>query len=75
MRPLSLSDQSIALLLDLAKPLHPDQRSAFLESVAARLRDEPVLGDGIVSRIAKDLQRLYLKPPDLSGTPGSSKYR
>jgi hypothetical protein len=48
--PLSLSDESMTLLLNLAEPIPRDQRGAILEAVAARLRSEAVLGDGAVSR-------------------------
>jgi hypothetical protein len=54
--------------------LPPDARGAFLERVAARLAGQ-VLGDGLVARTCRELQREYLDPPDLSRASGSSKYR
>jgi hypothetical protein len=38
-----------------------------LVDVAARLRHEPIVGDGAVTRVGRELQRAYLgPPPDLS---------
>jgi len=58
--PLALSDEMLSTLLTLAEPLRRDQRGAFLQAVARRLRHEEVVGEGSVSRIARELQRLYL---------------
>ena len=54
----------------MARPLPPDARGAFLERVAARLAGQ-VLGDGLVARTCRELQREYLDPPDLSRASGS----
>jgi hypothetical protein len=35
--------------------LHPLDRSAFLEGIAARLRREPELGPGTVNRVIREL--------------------
>jgi hypothetical protein len=72
---IALSDESMTTLIRLAEPLPPEDRSRFLVDVAAQLRQQPVLGDGIVTRVAADVQRRYLRPPDLSRAAGSSKYR
>jgi hypothetical protein len=44
-----------------AEPLDPFSRSAFLNSVANRLRGEVELGDGVVSRICRELQRDFIR--------------
>jgi hypothetical protein len=55
--------------------LSPLDRSAFLVLLAARLRGHPVLGDGLVSRIARETFREFWHAPDF-GQPGTrSKYR
>ena len=59
MPPLALTNEMISTLTMLAQPLRRDQRGPFLEAVA-RLRREEVVGEGSVSRIARELQRLYL---------------
>jgi hypothetical protein len=57
---ISLDDEEMSALLALAAPLPPDRRSAFLESVAAELSKHPVVGAGLVSRIARERQRAFL---------------
>jgi hypothetical protein len=32
-----------------------------------KLRDEPIIGDGAASRVGRELQKLYLRPSNLSG--------
>jgi hypothetical protein len=77
MSPLSLSDDQMDAVMRAAAPLHPADRSAFLERMAERLRGVEILGDGLVSRIAREVQREFFRPPDL-GNPrrlGAGKYR
>jgi hypothetical protein len=38
MMPLHFSDEEMTLLLELARPIEPAQRSAFLDAVAAAMR-------------------------------------
>ena len=72
---IALSNESMTTLMRLAAPLPLEDRSRFLIDVTAQLRQHPVLGDGIVTRVAAEVQRRYLRPPDLSRAAGSSKYR
>jgi len=60
--PLAISDESLKLLLELAYPLAQDDRSSFLEDVARELHGRE-LGDGLVGRVARDVQKRYLRPP------------
>ena len=62
--PIPLSDVAMATLMQLASPLAVEDRGLFLRDIAARLEDEPVIGDGVVIRIAREMQRRYLKPVD-----------
>jgi hypothetical protein len=55
--PVSLSDTELDAVMAAAAPLHPIDRSAFLASVAARLRHEPEVGRGTVNRIVRELLR------------------
>ena len=64
--PLALSDESLSTLLRLAQPLAPADRSQFLLDVADELRSYPVLGDGLIARVASTVQRRYRCAPDLS---------
>jgi hypothetical protein len=75
--PLALTDAQITTIMALARPLLPDQRTAFLEMVAAKLRElcNGDVGDGVIYRLCRELQREFFDPP-LSHAPGmSSKYR
>lgn len=61
--PLALSDDDIDVLMTLASPLPLENRSGFLEAVAAELAAqgaEP--GPGAIFRVAKNLQRRFLDP-------------
>jgi hypothetical protein len=59
----ALSDEQITTVMQLARPLSPDQRSMFLEMVAAKLNGRREIGDGVVSRICRTLVREYFDPP------------
>jgi len=65
MRPLALSDQQLAIIRRAAAPLHPRDRSAFLQRVAELLNGQEI-GDGTVARAAAAQRRRYWDPPDLS---------
>ena len=56
---IALNDYQLALIMDLATPLARKQRSAFLETVAARLEGRRV-GDGTLYRVALAVQRELL---------------
>jgi hypothetical protein len=63
------------MIMRLAEPIHPAERSAFLQDVASQLRGLEI-GDGVVARIAAATQRHYLRAPDTSNTrTGVGKYR
>jgi hypothetical protein len=54
--PISLSDEQLSPVTQLAEPLAPPDRSAFLAALANMLRHEPhPVGDGTVLRAAKQL--------------------
>jgi len=61
MNALPFTDQQIALLRELAAPLAPSQRSAFLEDVARRLNGVEPLGDGTVAHAAREAQAAIRK--------------
>jgi hypothetical protein len=75
--PLALTDESLSTLMRLAEPLQPIDRSAFLRDVAEQLGRHEVLGEGLVARVAAELQRRYLRPPNLSASVAgaTAKYR
>jgi hypothetical protein len=59
--PLSLSDCQLATVMTAAEPLNPHDRDAFLRSVATMLRGERELGDGVVARTCRQLQKEFLR--------------
>jgi hypothetical protein len=72
-----LSDDELAIVMNAAGLLALDDRSAFLESVAARLSALPAdgLGAGSVSCAVRDvLTELHWRPAAV-GRAGTSKYR
>lgn len=52
--PLKLTDAQMAGLMDAARHLRPNDRSAFLRLIAGHLRDRQNFGDGDVYRIVRE---------------------
>jgi hypothetical protein len=74
MPPLALTDAQLDIIRNFAEPLNPDDRSAYLERVAALLGDRE-LGDGIVSRMAQLAQAEFRRlPAQINGRPHVGKY-
>ena len=71
MRKLS-PDQADAVLR-AARPLSPADHDAFLKDVSTALAELGDLGDGVVHRIVRDIQRKYWGSPNLSH--GSARWR
>jgi hypothetical protein len=61
--PLALTDAQLDAIHRAAWPLAPADRGAFLEAVAAALAQERTLGDGVVYRVAVQVQRRFWTPP------------
>lgn len=64
---LSLSDAEYAAVQAAAAPIHPLQRSAFLQALAKELEPHPVVGPGLVHRLCGDLQKRYVIAPERKG--------
>jgi hypothetical protein len=62
-RPLTLSDSEISTVMALSRPLSPDQRTAFVELLAAKLNGHREIGDGMLYQLCRDLQRELFSPP------------
>ena len=62
--PLSLSDDEYAAIQAAAAPIHPLQRSAFLQALAKELELHPIVGPGLVHRLAAELQRRFVISPE-----------
>jgi hypothetical protein len=70
--PTSLSDDQLFAVMQCAEPLAPHDRSRFLNRVADLLRGHE-LGDGMVSRAARQAQGELFRAPDLLG--GVARHR
>jgi hypothetical protein len=66
MRLLALTDSQMDAVLRAAAPLDVDQRGAFLEAIAAELRQHAEIGDGTIDSAIRQTQGRFFKPPDLS---------
>jgi hypothetical protein len=71
---LKFSDDQLTQIFRCAAPLAPGLRSDFLRDVAAEL-DGKELGDGLVLRTCREVQRRYWTPPVDTGNAGVEKYR
>ena len=71
-RPLALSDSELTTIMAAARPLSPADRQSYLEHVAAVLAAEPILGDGVVGRVCREIFKQHWKAPEIDVKP--SKY-
>ena len=69
---IALTDDELSAVMDAARPIPPASRDAFLHALAAELAQHPVIGEGLIHRVARDVQRKYFDPPDLSGSGAAS---
>jgi hypothetical protein len=67
--PLALTDAQMTTVMQLARPLSPDQRTAFVELLAVNLNGHREIGDGALYQVCRDLQRELFSPP-LETEPG-----
>jgi hypothetical protein len=72
-RPIALSDSELTTIMAACRPLNPADRESFLRAVATVLGGKSilgeVLGDGVVSRVCREIQSRYWQPPELDGRP------
>ena len=70
--PVSFTDAECDIIANAAEPISQEHRPAFLQAVANALASYTVLGEGLVHRVYRDLQKNFL---DLRRQPSSgSKY-
>ena len=63
MKPIGLTDEQLLTIQRAAAPLHPQDRGLYLEKVAEMLSGHEI-GDGLVGRVAREAQRLFLRAPE-----------
>ena len=72
-RLVSLTDQQLSVVMSAASTLAPSDRGEFLEALAAALRVEPEIGDGVLARRIKLVIKPFFRPP--SSTMGPQPHR
>lgn len=72
--PLSLTTEEMDLLLSLAQPIEPAQRSAFLDAVAAAIGGQ-ASGPGLVHQVGRRIQRQFWTPPQISPNATAPEHR
>ena len=70
---LRLSDDQLATIQRFAEPLHPADRSTYLERVSALL-DGKVIGPGLLHRVCEAVQLELRRPSAIDGRPHGGKY-
>jgi hypothetical protein len=73
-RPLALTDEQLNIIVRASEPLHYPDRGPYLERVAELLRGCEVIGDGLVSRIARQAQAEFWRAPELDRARVPSKW-
>jgi hypothetical protein len=73
-RPIALTDTQLNAIMDAAEPLHPHDRTSFLEWVAERLNGRE-LGDGFVGRVVRETQREFWHPPEIDPRRYGARHR
>jgi hypothetical protein len=68
---LALTDELMAMVMDLAAPLPPSRRSVFLQELTAELAKLPELGPGNVHRAGVEIQRRHMINPAIDGRSGA----
>jgi hypothetical protein len=54
-----LSDEELRIVMTLAEPLHPSRRGPFLQAVMQAAAKHPTIGPGLISRIARAVQKNF----------------
>jgi len=65
LQPLALTDSEITTVMSTARVLPVADRDDFLRQVATVLATQPVLGDGLVARVCREVQARYWRAPGL----------
>ena len=71
--PIAISDSQLAMIMRACEPILPADRDPFLRALAHRLQGEPELGDGVVGRAIRELQREFWRPPSIAEEPRSRR--
>jgi hypothetical protein len=72
-KPLGLSDSQYSAVCAAVQPLAPADRGRFLVELAALLRAEPEIGDGVLARAIRHVIKPYFRPPVSTSGPASTR--
>jgi hypothetical protein len=72
--PLKLTDSELTTVMAACRPLNTADRDAFLQHVAVALASQPVLGDGVVARICREIFSQHWRAPELDPRGAGGKY-
>jgi hypothetical protein len=72
--PLKLTDSELTTVMAACRPLNTADRESFLQHVAVALAGQPVLGDGVVSRICREVFSQHWRAPEIDGRTAGGKY-
>jgi hypothetical protein len=61
--PIELTDSQLDQVYRCAEPLHPHDRTPYLERVAEMLRGREI-GDGVVARAVREAQAQFMRAPE-----------
>jgi hypothetical protein len=56
----SLTDSQLDIIISVAQPIDPALRDPFLRACAVALQQHATLGDGLVSRTCREIQREFI---------------
>jgi hypothetical protein len=76
MPPPQLTDDEMSVLRSLAEPIDQQRRPQFLQEVAAELEAKwqaGEIGEGVVHRVARTLQRKFFDPPEFPNATGRAR--
>jgi hypothetical protein len=59
---LRLTDAQLSAIMAAAQPLARADRAGFFEDVATALEALPIVGDGVVARVVREVQPRYFRP-------------
>jgi hypothetical protein len=62
-----MDSEARALALELALPIDPPRREAFLQAISERVASAPIAGPGAVMAAGRELQRQFYDVPNLHG--------
>jgi hypothetical protein len=64
--PIGFTDTELDIIVAAAGPIDQEHQPAFYEAVASALAPHPVIGEGLVHRTWRELQRRFVDLPHVN---------